>query len=101
MQLQNHGPVNFLSMCRYLRIKGIECNRMAIKYSDRRNTAICNHNEPARGEQVREILSDQTDHNYPLFNTGWKPGEKYDASFLRTVAAGLKNYFQKGLFCTT
>ncbi|CAL8102215.1 unnamed protein product [Orchesella dallaii] len=84
------GPGQIYEHCnRFLRISTKEINQTALKYSDRRSDTIKSHHKPPSNQKdVEEILSNQTDYNYPIYNEEKEDNGKYDMSFIKTVAVG-------------
>lgn len=81
-----------------------ECNPTALVYSDKRNAVLCHHKDVACIDNVKSVLSDQTDCDYPIYNDGNQENncEEFKMNFIRTVAVG--KYFTtmvcNSTFCT-
>jgi len=71
---------------RYLRSKVAEQPGVAFESSTHRHKAISKHLKPNTIEKVKEVLSDESDADYPVFRTGATSKNKPD--YVKTVAVG-------------
>lgn len=75
-----------------MRVESGESNQIAITFSDKRRTALlANYEDPETEIDVKTMLSDQSDWNFPVFNDGKDDDKEYEMSFIRTLATGIFN----------
>ncbi|XP_024936569.1 uncharacterized protein LOC107263304 isoform X2 [Cephus cinctus] len=80
---------NIFHCNKYLRLKVPEVDGLIIPSSEHRMEAICRHASPKTREDVIDILSDQTDNEYRVFQ------EIGPDDYVKTIAVGIFDCIEK------